>query len=133
MQLFYKLYLERKNAPLRMTTSCILCRLWSASSRILLLIIRLMLKYTEVFFLRRVHRLFWHLFPEFLCSPHVLVMFHRIRRHHLKHMASERSTPYHVVGVRRRSLLKERNDASVMSRDRDIHTTTDLCLHWRFS
>jgi hypothetical protein len=41
--------------------------------------------------------------------------------------------PYHVVDVRKRSLLKAQNDASVMSKDKDIRTTSDLSLHWKFS
>jgi hypothetical protein len=41
--------------------------------------------------------------------------------------------PYRVVDVRKKSLSKEENDAFVMSTDRDIHTTTDLRLDWKFS
>ena len=36
--LFYNIYLERKNTPLKMTTSYVLGKLWSGSSRILWLI-----------------------------------------------------------------------------------------------
>jgi hypothetical protein len=41
--------------------------------------------------------------------------------------------PYHVAGAQEKSLLKEQKDASAMSRDKDIHTTIDLCPHWKFS
>jgi hypothetical protein len=59
----------------------------------------------------------------------MLAIFHQIQHPHLMHRPIEKPMPYHASGVRKRSLLKEKNDASLEGRDSGMNTTTCPNVH----